>query len=272
MLESYGIKPVGGRGEASLIVLNGGALMTAFYKRGFEILRWYNRDYADTLLAFIPATFGFEPDSFSELFQGRRAPVYFYAREQPSLDLLRSVKFPCPAQFGIDHDMAFHLQGTRYIEGLISSQRNRHVLIVERADPEGTTGLRTAAIGPSFFKRYLPKAIKTRIKHAVWERRARDQTKLTEFARTALRGALADNPGWESLPVFSADISAQEVCTFKRFSQLIADAAVVITTRMHVGILAAMLGKPVYINRGSHHKIRGVYEHSLKDLKHVQLI
>lgn len=46
----------------------------------------------------------------------------------------------------------------------------------------------------------------------------------------------------------------------------------VITDRLHVGIAAAKMGKKVYLLDNNYGKLSGVYRHSLKSLKNVQLI
>jgi len=73
-------------------------------------------------------------------------------------------------------------------------------------------------------------------------------------------------------PVVAMDISLRNLCSFQDFCDRIADAKVVFTTRLHVGIFASMLGRPTFLFEGPYHKIRGVYEHSLAGLPGAHLI
>jgi len=72
------------------------------------------------------------------------------------------------------------------------------------------------------------------------------------------------------LPRIVRDASIVNACTFDQFCEFISEAAVVFTTRLHAGILAALLGRPTVIFGGPYHKIRGIYDYSLADRPHVQ--
>jgi exopolysaccharide biosynthesis predicted pyruvyltransferase EpsI len=72
--------------------------------------------------------------------------------------------------------------------------------------------------------------------------------------------------------VFAADISQTSLCSFDTFCSLIAQSAAVISTRLHVAVLAALLGKPTYLVAGPGTKIRSVYEYSLAEMPNVRLV
>lgn len=57
-----------------------------------------------------------------------------------------------------------------------------------------------------------------------------------------------------------------------RFISTIAGYEEVETDRMHVGIVAALLGKKVRLHTGIDHKVREVYEHSLSGFANVELV
>ena len=74
------------------------------------------------------------------------------------------------------------------------------------------------------------------------------------------------------LPRLVCDVSRKEYYSFEGFCDAIADAAIVLTTRLHVGILAALLGKRTYVFEGVYHKIRAIYDHSLSGYENVSFI
>jgi len=94
----------------------------------------------------------------------------------------------------------------------------------------------------------------------------------TAFVRSCHEQVLEDYPDLKQLPICAADISDPALCSFSYFSQLIAESAIVASTRLHVGILAAMLGKPTYVKSGAYHKIRGIHEYSMHGMSNVKLI
>jgi exopolysaccharide biosynthesis predicted pyruvyltransferase EpsI len=181
--------------------------------------------------------------------------------------------------------MAFHLQNSAYLRDLRTKTAQKHILVVERNDPESITGAYQPAPASapdenlSTWKQRIPQPVRqaiyrhitTPLKHRVIAKRLGEQDIYTAFTQECLNRLIQDDPTRADLPIFAADISDPALCNFRRFSQLIAEAAVVVATRLHVGILAAMLDKPTYIQSGFYHKIRGIYEYSLVDSKHVQL-
>ncbi|MBW3609881.1 MAG: polysaccharide pyruvyl transferase family protein [Actinobacteria bacterium] len=94
----------------------------------------------------------------------------------------------------------------------------------------------------------------------------------TPLAKQLLDRALFEEPSLRGLPVYAADISLPWLYSFDQFTKLVARAAAVVTTRLHVGILAALLGKPTWIKPGTFHKIRGIYEFSMAGMDHVRLV
>jgi exopolysaccharide biosynthesis predicted pyruvyltransferase EpsI len=278
LLHSIGVKLVNNPQNAEAIVINGGAGMTDIWSHGFGTLKNYNTRYPNTPLIILPSSFVFTKTDFPALFRDRIAPAFVYARERYSLKILEDLVYPDNVHLGIDHDMAFQLQNTPYLQQLQASKAQRHILIVERNDPESVT----KAYQPqkNGLKSYIPWSVKRPInRHFLWPiKRARISKRLpqlginTAFVKEWHKQVLEDYPELQGLPVCAADISSPDLSSFNRFGQLIAEAAVVVGTRLHVGILAAMLDKPTYIKSGSYHKIRGIYEYSLANRNNVQLI
>lgn len=81
-----------------------------------------------------------------------------------------------------------------------------------------------------------------------------------------------EHPGLAQMPRLVRDISRRDYSTFDDFCEAVAAASVVLTTRLHVGIFAALLGKPTYIFGGPYHKIRAIYEHSMAGFSNVTFV
>jgi len=279
LLQSIDAKLVSNPKQADAIVVNGGAGMTDIWSHGLGTLRKYNSLYADIPLIILPSSFSFTKTNFASLFCDRKAPAFIYARERYSLQLLENLAFPTDVRLGLDHDMAFQLNDTSYFKYLQTREAQKHILIVERNDAERVTNTSHQPQKPNW-KRHIPWLVKRPInRHLLWKINRRSIAKQlgelglqTEFAQEWHQKVLVDHPEFENLPVFAADISSPALCSFDRFNELIADAAVVVSTRLHVAILAAMLGKPTYIKSGSYHKIQGIFEHSLSERSNVRLV
>lgn len=280
LLRSIDAKLVGNPKQADAIVVNGGAGMTDIWSHGLGTLKKYNSLYSDVPLIVLPSSFSFTKTDFSALFRDRKAPAFIYARERYSLKLLEDFTFPSDVRLGLDHDMAFQLKDTPYFKCLQTRESQKHILIVERDDAERVTNMTQPRSQSPNWKRNIPWSVKRPInRHLLWKLNRRSIAKQlgelglqTEFAQEWHQKVLIDYPELEGLPVFAADISSPALCSFDRFSQLVADAAVVVSTRLHVAILAAMLGKPTYIKSGSYHKIQGIFEHSLSERSNVRLV
>ena len=95
------------------------------------------------------------------------------------------------------------------------------------------------------------------------------RTPFREYCENKIRDQHSE---FASLPRIFADVSDRTVTDFEGFCEQIATAAVVFSTRLHVGIYAAMLGKPTYVFEGPYHKIRAIYEHSMADMGHVKFV
>lgn len=286
LLSQCGVHRVKKPQRAELIVLNGGAGMTDIWTHGFQTLQTYNRNFPRTPLIICPSSFWFTKTDFPALFRDRIAPASIYAREAHSLNILQSLVFPGQVKLGLDHDAAFHLEESFYIQKLRSKSARKHILIVERDDPESVTKPLLETTNPLTastqinWKAYIPKAIKRPIsrhiampiKHRVLAKHLGKRDLNSPFTQDCLRQVWQDDPTLRNLPVFSADVSNQRLCSFSSFSQLVAEAAVVVTTRLHVAILAAMLDKPVYVKPGSYHKIEGIFDYSLAKRPNIWLI
>jgi exopolysaccharide biosynthesis predicted pyruvyltransferase EpsI len=71
------------------------------------------------------------------------------------------------------------------------------------------------------------------------------------------------------VPMLARDVSRQR---FEVFAETIRAARVVHTDRLHILLLAAMLGKKVFAYTTSHAKLEGVYRHSLAAWADVTIV
>ena len=99
------------------------------------------------------------------------------------------------------------------------------------------------------------------------------------FRRSELHGvvrelACAERPELRDLPVVYNDVSNVTRNSFDDFVRIIAQAEAVVSTRLHVGILAAMLQKLTFLKDGpgDYRKLWSVYTQSLATTPHVQLL
>lgn len=255
---------------AERILINGNASLGVGLYDKFAQLENYARKFSDTPMVLLPSSYDFQDNRVGEFFEARRAPTWLFAREKYSLRKLQTQTFPSNVQVELDHDMAFHLRDSEFVRELRTRSRAEHVLLVERFDLETATGAKPQYIPISLkIKNLLPPPIAAGLRRWLHKRR----TAQTNFAATALARVYAENAEWKRLPVLARDISAPGAFTFETFTQAIAHAAVVVTTRLHVGILAALLDKPTYLYTGSapYPKIKSIYEYSMADMKHVHL-
>lgn len=273
MLKRAGIKITNNPIAAELILLNGGAAMTDIWEHGFKTLSTYNRSFPCTPLIILPASYSFKKTDFASMFEGRRAKAKLFTREHYSLERLKSLQFPSEVDTGIDHDMAFRLHDSPFLKRLRTFSRSKHILIVERGDQESMTPANDRLLPEGF---HVPRAlvgVTTPLKRLIMSSSlVRRRKAETPFAINACARVFSELPSLKGLPIYAADISSSRICSFRRFSELIAAAAAVVTTRLHVGILASMLDKPVYLTTGPYNKILGIYEYSLAGKGNVKLL
>ncbi|MEL7472573.1 MAG: polysaccharide pyruvyl transferase family protein [Planctomycetota bacterium] len=272
-LQRHGLDLTRELSSAQAIVVNGGGSLIDI--RGpsrvpQDNLKRYAQAHADKPLVVLPSSVLFEDTDFGSFFAGRETPAWVFARERISLEQMRRFEYPPAVQLGLDNDMAFQLQDAPVVERLKRSARSKHLLIVERADLERVSGEAIQAMpGPNWLKQAIPPALRMTA-HRL-RARLKPAQPTTEFAQQALALLKADGLAGDADPIIYGDISEPRVCSSERFLRLIADAKAVVSTRLHVGILAAMIGKPTIVVKGRYHKILGIHDYSMADWSHVRL-
>ncbi len=276
LLGRHGCTPVAAPEDADVLLINGG-FKSDFWPFANETIRSFSTGFPDTPLVILPSSFLFEETDFPALFAGRRAPVTVMARERPSLAMLRKMDFPCEVRFGLDHDTAFALAEDPEFVRMGRGPTYRDLLIVERGDAESVSdmnesGLLNSSALRSFVSSALPRpALSLAARMVGRARRANADQATTPFAQEAVRLASAfldREPG----TLLAADVSRRSVCTFPEFCSEIARSEVIVSTRLHVAILGAILGRRTYIVAGKYHKISGIYEYSMAAMDHVSMV
>ena len=275
-LDQLGLDRVSSPDKADAILING-SFKSDFWPMATRQVKEFSARFPDKPLVILPNTYLYEDGSFESAFADRRAPATLMCRERYSLEHLLPKQFPSEVRFGLDHDMALTLRDSGWIRTLRDRSVARHNVVVERLDHERSTA--GSDQGPAklnnrfvnFVYRSTPDALTQPVINAI-ERSKASQRPLTEFAMAAKKLVEERFPEHAHLPVLAADIARRRYTTFNGYAQLVANSGVVFASRMHVGVLGGMLGKPTFLVRGSHHKIIGVYEQSLADMPNVVLV
>lgn len=262
--------------DADVLFINGG-FKSDFWPFANDTIRRFSTELPGKGLVILPSSFLFDETDFPGLFNGRNAPVTIIAREQPSLELVRAMAFPCEVEFGLDHDTAFALADDPEIMKLRDRPIDRDLLIVERGDAERVSGMTESGVLNSgslqrLAMHALPRpALSLAARMVGRARRAGGGQARSEFARDAVSLA-ASELGRDPDTMLTADISRRSVCTYPEFCDEIARSEVIVSTRLHVAILGAVLGRRTFIVSGQYHKIRGIYEFSMADLDNVSMV
>lgn len=257
--------------NADLIVVNGGGGLADVYPERAPLLVSYALRHAHKPLVILPQTVALaQPRALVEPLGQRAAPTTLYARDRSTLTALYAAGPAATLQLGLDHDMAFQLADTAWLARLKQRSSRRHCLIVERVDPEGTTGLRRPKRVPDVVRDHVPAWLLARLKRSLVAGRHRARAAHTPFVEHVRQRVLPSELA--GLPVRAGDISMQETCAFDEFVELITHAAAVATNRLHVAILSALLDKPTFLWGGKTPKIPAVYEYSLRRYPHVSLL
>jgi exopolysaccharide biosynthesis predicted pyruvyltransferase EpsI len=216
----------------------------------------------------LPSSYQFLHTDFDSCFDKRTAPTYLFAREAASYARIANLDYSSPVLPFLHRDMSFELWASPFLEVLKKSTQSKHILLIERFDREATT--------QSAYKMDVSNAVKSavpaQVKRFLKKRLHHIRRSKSGFTSTALSRLYSEHPEFRGLPVIAEDVSSNVGFTFEQFIKLIAQAAVVISNRLHAAILAAMLGKTTIVLSGHPYgKLEACYEFSLKDYPNVSL-
>lgn len=263
--------------DAEIICTRGGGFLRFYHGGGGieEKIRGYLGDHRAARVVIFPASYSVESD-LPSVFGDDAGRVTVYARERITHELLVPQSESSGFGLRLAHDHAFRLDDPVWRDANVPPLAERRLLIVERRDVETITGQSHPSVAvPLGVKRLVPGWIKNSVKRAVLTPRVVKAAAESPFAAKAERlfaETFPDAAAPAGEPPLVGDISLPGYFTFPFFVEAIATSYGVVTTRLHVGILAALLGKPTVIVSGSYHKIRGIHAMSLADKPHVRLV
>lgn len=258
--------------KADLIVFPSSGGMLEKMQRVPAIFRDLCARFPGTPLCVLPSSYYWPTRPFREQVGERRAPTMLFCREAISFQHLTVEHNVQGGEINVrlDHDMAFELE----TEPVVTEHRARsggRVLIVERTDVEHVSiAMNSTRLGrrkaisrrtPAWLKRALYPVLNRARSARQTPFRARCEALLREHCPASV-DAVRD----------VADVSNINTCSFEGFCDRVAGAEVVFTTRLHAGLYAAMLGRRTFIFEGAYHKIRGIYEQSLRGRANVTYV
>lgn len=286
-MRRLGMQQVDRPGAADVIFLNGGATMTECWRSGFGRLHSYGSRFPDKPLVVWPSSFDIRQSDFAALVEMRRARTLLITRDRRSLACLENLNLPSVCELALSDDAAFELARSELLRDWASRSAGKHTLVVVRGDREGLpgnsgSGYEKPPFEPaSWWRRprhFLKHVIRPKLRAKVSEKRATTVNVETAAAMDGsadlarlLQGQAAEFLSVR-LPVLSVDVSDPAACSFETFCQLIAEADCVITTRLHAGIFAGLLGKRTIMVGQSYGKLEGIFDLSMASMSHVELV
>ncbi|MBN2133421.1 MAG: polysaccharide pyruvyl transferase family protein [Sedimentisphaerales bacterium] len=249
-LEKSGCKRAEDAQSADVILLNGSGGMNDIWHFGLNRLESYRTDYPDLPIIVGPSTYRFQGDQFKRICEINQTPLMFFTRDRASIDVIRQQCADAHIEVVPSHDLAFELDDSDFIRDLRANVREKHVLIVKRGDRESLgRGVVTRVKGSWF-----PKKLRSPL--------SRIRNRLLSFKRRDVyKSIMADYGVAKTIPVVNQDVSTE--VPFSEFVAAIRDSTLVITDRLHVGVLAHMLNKWTVLMPASFGKIEGVHEMSM---------
>ena len=267
VMKYVGIKLVPTPEEAEVIVINGSGDLS-YHPRSKPI---EDTRQASLLMRFRDKQVILLPSSSTQVnaarmidvLKDRKATTVLFTRDAISYGLLKSLEGP-QVEVMLDHDMAFGLHGSKFIEELKKKTSSGPLLIVERFDTEGATKPPAIYRTPVFFRSLIPSGLKNFIK----KKTLGAVHKGTPFISEATGKVKELFPAVQYNDIKAADISLPQNHTFEEFADAVAGASVVVSTRLHVCVLAALLGKPfVAVQFEGGNKLSGVFKQSLESFQ-----
>lgn len=264
-------EPVDRPESAELIVIGGSGGMLEKMETIPRLFAEVCERFPETPVCVLPSSYHYPNRPMSELIGERRAETMLFCREPFSYrHLTEEQSLPAGCRVELDDDMAFELES----EPAVVSRRAMHhssVLMVERTDVEhASVAMQSKKLGlRAKVSRKLPDGVKKALYPLLNRARAARSTPFREKCETLLREHHGE---FVQARRDVADVSNVNTCDFDAFCDRIAQAHVVFTTRLHVGIYAAMVGRPTYIFDGVYHKIRGIYDQSLRQRPGITLV
>jgi len=253
LLQDAGIRTTVNPSEADVILIPGGN-PTMWPSIGSERWRELWKRYPRAEFVVGPAGFRNGHSDWAEQVNtaGHRVTGLF-ARDPDSFDNLNHAGLNNGIVLALSHDPALYLRDSEWVLAHRKASSEEYHLAAFRDDHEATTKY------PALSK--IISLMPQRFAYPLGKRRAR-----TSRNRKL---KLVEKLSEKKSPVVENDVSRQR---FEVFVEVVRAARTVHTDRLHVMLLAVMLGKKVFAYPTSHSKLEGVYRHSLKDWADVSIV
>lgn len=223
-------------GKAEIVLMQGGSNVNDLWGSGTKLLK---NIISSCKLPIIvaPQTYYFIRTDFPEIFKGSTQKIYLFCREEESYSRLKKMPLPGNVSIHVSDDTAFYMNKedfSSYGQHYGKEKGKDYALLCFRGDHESTFR-DVEGIGPKIIGRF--------------------------------REIVRDH----NMEIIERDLSMDiySWISFDYFVRYISGAKIVITDRLHVGILAAILEKPTILFSGAYFKSKAVYEYTLKRFPNV---
>jgi exopolysaccharide biosynthesis predicted pyruvyltransferase EpsI len=212
--------------------------------------RWPEKDFVVG-----PTTIWLGLTRWEQEIQRRHARVTaLFARDPGSYAILQTCRLDGDITLGLSHDPALYLRDSELIARHREAATDEFVLAAFRDDFEG---LKDPQSRRAQWLKLVPSYVQRQIQSL--DRRTRRQSKIARAIRCTR----------STKPLRVCDAST---FPFPYFLETVRSAEEVHTDRLHVMLLAAMLGKPTFAYGTHFRKLENVYHHSVKSWARVEFI
>lgn len=234
--------------QADIILMHGGGSIDDVWGTGLDHLLRLLCSHPQKAIVVAPSTIHFTETDLAAVLAPYTQPVHFFVREQYTYDRLQASGLPKNVTVQLAHDTAFLLQDTTWLAQQLRQSTDSYTLCALRTDCESAYSNLVLNHTPANLWEYGKRFLITQ------------QQK--QFLHTHVPEVqTADVVVWD-------DVSYRD---FPTFLTTVRAAAEIYTDRLHVGILGALLGKPVHLFSTKYDKVRGVYEQSLRTYSNITL-
>jgi exopolysaccharide biosynthesis predicted pyruvyltransferase EpsI len=235
---------------ADLILINGGGGMNEIWPLGLGRLEFYRMRYPKLPIVVGPSTYRFSSDRFNKICEINHTPLILFARDYISADIVKKRNPPSNVEVKISQDLVFEIQDSSFIENILKECKEKHVLVSMRTDCSASSvGILSKVKG-----KWVPKRLRRPLS---WVR-----DRLVSLKSRSSIKTIIDREGIpRNIPRIYRDVAV--VIGFDEFVDMIRDAALIITDRLHVGILGHILNKRTILLPDGYDKIKGVFEMSM---------
>lgn len=237
--------------KADIILIPGGN--QTMWQVNVDVWKEVWSRYPDKDFAVGPITVQLGVTSWQEDIKRPNARVTaIFARDPSSYANLQTCGLDASIRIGLSHDPALYLRDSQWIRDHREAATNEFVLAAFRDDLEGAR--KPGGRLRKWVRPFVPHGLRRMDRY--WRGASRRKKLLQAALHTQ-----------STLPLKRCDVSKHplEYCI-----EIVRSAAEVHTDRLHVMLLAAMLGKPTIAYSTTYGKLESVYAHSVKDWAHVE--